>query len=348
MNKTLTITLGGLAFLAAHLLLLPADIYGALINVNCPGDSLQTKINGAQSGDDLLITGLCPEKEVTVPGNLADLTLLGEVPPVAGTGIDSSGGSPRRSLIIHGTNITVQGLTITGGRGITVELGGSAFILDNDIVDGRNNGIGIQVETNGHATILGNKITGYGRGGILVASSASAFVGVDGGGPQDPISVQRNLIQDNGIGVNNTATGVKVRRTARGRVSGNCIRNNSQSGITVDQGASVHASSNTIDSNLVGGISVSQNSVLTLRQDSAGGIHNAPNATTGFGENPAVCAGFPAPAGPPASVNNGGVGLECNSNSYIGGVTGSVKGTSPGRSSVNDVKVANTCVNELF
>ena len=151
MNKTLTITLGGLAFLAAHLLLLPADIYGATIAVNCgTGGNLQTAINGAASGDDLLITGLCPEKEVTVPGNLADLTLLGEVPPVAGTGIDSSGGSPRRSLIIHGTNITVQGLTITGGRGITVELGGSAFILDNDIVDGRNNGIGIQVETNGH------------------------------------------------------------------------------------------------------------------------------------------------------------------------------------------------------
>ena len=86
MKKTIMITLGGLAFLAVHLLLLPG--ISSAKKVDCgkkKPKSLQDAINKAKSGDTIEIKGLCKEKEVTVPGDKADLTLLG-VGPVAGTG----------------------------------------------------------------------------------------------------------------------------------------------------------------------------------------------------------------------------------------------------------------------
>ena len=62
-----------------------------------------------------------------------------------------------------------------------------------------------------------------------------------------------------------------------------------------------------------------------------------------IGEIGDVCFGFDPPAGAPV-FKNGGIGLECNSNSFIGGITGSVKGANPGK----NVNVAGTCVKELM
>ena len=204
------------------------------------------------------------------------------------------------------------------------------------------NGIAIEV-IGAQATILGNRIFGFRRGGILASSTGYVNVGVTGGGPQDP---QPNLLD--GASTAGTASAVKIRRTARGRISGNCIRGWGQSGIREDQHASVHASGNVVADSTEAGMSVTEHSVLTLTQDSEGGsIHNAtnshllngvvaPDGTTFF-----PCAGFAASDSD--GVANAGAGIECINTSVISSAnTGMTVGGTP------NLVVGVSCFNDLL
>ncbi len=302
------VVIAGLAAVAV-----PQSAQAAMIAVNCPGggSELQDAIDAAASGDTIELSGLCEEGNVRVSGDKANLTIRGvEV----GAGISSH--HHRRNIIIHGHQIILKDLEFSGGRGTQVD-GGSATFEGNKFFAGSSTGIAIHVTNSGVATILGNEIGGHQRGGILVTNNSMVYVGVTGGGPQVAVP---NLLD--GSGTAGTASAVKIRRTARGRVEGNCIRNWGQSGVRIDTHASAHVSGNVIADNDAGGISVTEVSLLTLTQDSApNSIHNATNShlldgvilPNGDGFEP--CAGFPASASD--DTPNTGYGVVCENTSLV-------------------------------
>ena len=169
------------------------------------------------------------------------------------------------------------------------------------------------------------------------------YVGVTGGGGQDP---QPNLLD--GTGTLRTASAVKIRRTARGRVSGNCIRGYRQSGVRMDQHASAQVSGNVIADSGSGGIHVTEVSILALTQDSEpASIHNATNShllrgvRTPDGTQILPCANFEESESD--NQPNRGVGIECGNTSVIRGRT---DGRTVGGTDSNLV-VGETCFNAL-
>lgn len=60
MEQARAFTIRGSAIFAAFLWLLPSvGEARPIIEVNCPGDTIQDKLNGAQPGDTLLVSGTC-------------------------------------------------------------------------------------------------------------------------------------------------------------------------------------------------------------------------------------------------------------------------------------------------
>lgn len=315
-------------------------VSGGSIDVHCDVRlaSLQTAIDLASNGSVINVYGMCLEDDVRVPGDKADLTIQG----VPGTGAGITSASNAFNLTIFGSQIEVTGLTITGGRGVRVD-SGSARIIGNEIVAGAATGIAIHVNNGGVARILSNVIRGFGRGGIMSTNNSMIYVGVEGGGPGDP---QPNLLD--GAGTRVTAAAVKIRRTARGRVEGNCIRGYGQFGVSLDQHASAHVTGNVIADNRAGGIRVTEQSVLTFSQDGEPtSIHNADNShlldgvLTLNGTQIFPCAAFES--SPSDFQPNGGIGIQCVNTSVIRGFT---DGTTVG-GTVANLSVGATCFDGL-
>ena len=315
-------------------------VSGGSIDINCEEllAPLQRAIDIATTGAVINVTGMCFEDEVRVPGDKADLTIQGV--PGTGAGITSAGNA--FNLIIFGSQIEVTGLTITGGRGVMVD-SGTARIIGNEIIDGAPTGIAIHVNNGGVAKILSNVIRGFGRGGIMSTNNSMIYVGVEGGGPGDP---QPNLLD--GAGTRFTAAAVKIRRTARGRVEGNCIRGYGQYGVSLDQHASAHVAGNVIADNRAGGIRVTEQSVLTFSQDGEqSSIHNADNShlldgvKTLNGTQVFPCADFESSSSD--FQPNGGIGIQCVNTSVIRGFT---DGTTVG-GTVSNLSVGATCFDGL-
>lgn len=134
--------------------LLPAlasTAVAATVTVNCDtGGKVQTALNAAQSGDTILVTGVCTEN-VSVRDELARITIDGQGSATI------SGPSAAAVVTVLGRNITIRGFTISGGRqGFNVLRGGSALI-DSNTIQGSDNQ-GILVLQNGHARIVNNTI----------------------------------------------------------------------------------------------------------------------------------------------------------------------------------------------
>lgn len=244
----------------------PAD--AATISVDCnAGGKLQAALNGAVSGDTILVTGTCNES-VSVRDELVRLTIDGQ-----GTSTVRGSASTATVFQVLGRNITIRGFTITGGRsGIGVLRGGSALIDTNTI---QESGTGIVVHQNGHARIVNNTIQLNAIAGITVWESSMARIGyLDVAGP-----VMGNLVRDN------AGPGITVQRGSAAVVLGNTISGNDGPGVLVRGGSHADLSGNAIDGNGSDGVVVTVNSDVQLGEQ--GGIFEPANESavpnTGYG-----------------------------------------------------------------
>jgi hypothetical protein len=272
---------------AMLLLVLASKAVAATVTVNCDaGGKVQTALNAAQSGDTILVTGVCTEN-VNVRDELARITLDGQ-----GSATIAAPSAAQPVVQVLGRNITIKGFMMTGGRqGVGVLRGGSALV-DSNIIQG-SAGAGILVHQNGHARIINNTIQLNPNGGITVQENSIARIGfLDAAGP-----VAGNVIQRNGVG------GVVVQRGAVASLIGNTISENDGPGVSVTGASHGDLASNHIDGNASDAVSVSSNSDVQLGGQT--GILNPPNETT-------------AP--------NGGFALRCSLNSSAGGSMGTLAG----------------------
>jgi parallel beta-helix repeat protein len=244
--------------------LLPAlasTAVAATVTVNCDtGGKVQTALNAAQSGDTILVTGVCTEN-VSVRDELARITIDGQGSATI------SGPSAAAVVTVLGRNITIRGFTISGGRqGFNVLRGGSALIDSNTIQDSDNQGI--LVLQNGHARIVNNTIQLNPKGGITVQENSIARIGfLDAAGP-----VAGNVIQRNGV------SGVVVQRGGVASLIGNTISENDGPGVSVSGASHGDLASNYINGNASDAVAVSSNSDVQLGGQP--GILNPPNETT--------------------------------------------------------------------
>src|SRR5689334_2116679 len=129
MRLSLTCTLLLVLFLAN-------TAVAATVVVNCnAGGKIQTALNAAQSGDTILVSGICIEN-VSVRDELTRIVIDGQ-------GSATIQGTPGGTTVqVLGRNITIQRFTITGGRsGVGVLRGGSALIDGNTIQETAGTGI---------------------------------------------------------------------------------------------------------------------------------------------------------------------------------------------------------------
>jgi parallel beta-helix repeat protein len=272
------------------LLLVPClanNAVAATVAVNCDaGGKIQTALNTAQSGDTILISGICNEN-ISIRDELARITIDGQ-----GTATINAPSTAAAVVTVLGRNITIKGFTITGGRaGFNVLRGGSALIDTNTIQD--SVGAGILVLQNGHARIINNTIQFNPNSGITVQENSNSRIGfLDLAGP-----LAGNVIQRNGV------AGVILQRGGVASLVGNTISENDGPGVLVSGASHGDLSNNHIDRNASDGVLVTQNSDVQLGGEP--GILNPPNETT---------------------VPNGGFGLRCSLNASVDGSLGTLSG----------------------
>lgn len=201
----------------------------------------------------------------------------------------------------HGQNVTLDGqgtATLQGTipNNATITVSGDATIRDFLSIRGGQDGV--RVIRGGFAVIVNSKLELNTRDGIALVEGGTARIGVLRG---DDAAASPNIIQNNG------RRGVTVTRSSTARIVGNTIQNNTEDGVLVSRVSHADISSNTINGNGDDGIFVSQNSGVNLGNDTGTTIFDLPNTTT---------------------VNNGGFGIACSSNSYANGRSGSLKGNS--------------------
>lgn len=138
------------------------------VTVTCPGDSIQTAINNASSGDTILVAdGICSENINYSGKNITIKSLNG----AAATTIQGTGGNSPVVTFANGenSNAVLDGFTIdnqnsggTNGRGISISNNSSPTIM-NSVIAGNSinsgyDGAGIYIVTGGGATIQNTKI----------------------------------------------------------------------------------------------------------------------------------------------------------------------------------------------
>lgn len=203
-----------------------------IIEVNCPGDTIQDKLNGAQPGHTLLVSGVCNENLV-IREEVHRITLDGQGTAVINGGPRATTGPS--TIRTEGRGITIKGFTITGGRdGINVNRGGTATLDGNFIQPtGRH---GVLVNNNSHAEILNNTIQNNPQSGINVRGGSAVNIGFIG--TPDARVDNPNVIQNNG------GDGIAVGRSSITRIEGNTIEKNAGNGIRVEDNSGVILSDN--------------------------------------------------------------------------------------------------------
>ncbi len=218
----------------------------SIISVDCDlGDTIQTALDSAVDGDTINVVGggTCLENIVV---RVDHVTLDGN-----GTAtIDGSGDSASDTVQVLGTDVTITGFTITGGRnGISVRIGGSGIIADNTITI---NGLhGVEVTLAAAADISNNTITfNGGRGGVVVNLGGSA-------------EISDNIINDN------TAHGINVTQEGSIQLSGpddsptpaNTLKRNGEFGVRCGRGTvrlgAAQVFGTGADANVLGAVSIS-------------------------------------------------------------------------------------------
>ena len=320
-----------------------AELQAATINVACPGQTIQTAVDGAAAGDTIAVTGACVEN-LLVRNEKQRLTISGTGASIAGP----SSTSP--TVNIRGKGILLQGFTISGGSlGIHINRGSNAVIVSNTIEN--TGGAGVLVDQLSFAALTNNLIQNNPGDGIRVNDNSTARIGfntfTDPAGP--------NTISNNG------GSGISVALGSSARIAHNTISGNSADGVTV-LGSSfagigfrtqedTSASPNTINGNGISGVraelassavivgnTISNNSDYGVEAVNSAGALIASNSITGNGlsgvwvvEGSTVFLGEVSGSGlfrDPNSGTNTQHGIKCErqgtANGRIGTLTGSL------------------------
>jgi len=252
------------------------------------GQSLQKRIDKAKPGDTILITGTCLEN-VVIPADKSDLLIIGE----NGAGI-SGPDSDSNTVEVRGRDITIQNLTIQGGKdGISALFGAHVTILGCTIGSCNNGGNGIFVGNGSFADIglsgppnarqfSANNITGC-RNGILVDRVSGA-------------EISDNLITNNHVGIELiSGAAAKIGVPFGASTGANSISNNTGDGVRVLLGSSTEIIGNLLNGNGGDGVRIEGNSTAKLDA----------NVT---------------------EILNGGYGLFCEGNSFATGSLNTLNG----------------------
>jgi len=286
--------------LAGLFLLQPSAGQAATKSVNCniPGKTIQSMIGKLKPGDTLrVINGSTCNENVSIPENIERITIDG-----LGTATINGPDNTRATVGIRGRNITLTGLTITGGEdGVAINRGGTATIASGTIQGALRNGLGVGQGSS--ARVTNSTIQNNGNQGVSVVRNSYVRLGflTLEGADTIPGGVGPNTIQNNG------RNGVRVGGSSNADIVNNTISNNTESGVRVVEVSHALIASNTIDGNLEDGITVGQNSGVNLGRATGTDLDELPNST---------------------SVNNTDFGIRCFINSYADGRLGTLNGNS--------------------
>jgi nitrous oxidase accessory protein NosD len=284
-------------------LIVASHAIAATVTVGCgAGGALASALAGLKPGDVLLVQGMCRES-IVIPADLHDITVDGQ-----GKATVAATDARRPAIQVLGREITIKGLTVTGGQfGIAINRGATAIVENNTLEEAALSGL--EVSQNSFGRIINNTMRHNKRNGILVLGSASVHIGVLQTGDRSP---QPNIIENNG------SDGIMVIRSSTARIIGNMLSGNGRNGLTVQQASHADVAGNVISDNTEHGIRVTGNSGVNLA-DSAMRVFEQPNAT---------------------AAPNGGFGIKCEIGAYIEGALGSLVGRG-GAKDVSDT----SCIN---
>ena len=268
------------------------------ITVDCDtGAAVGSVFARLKPGDVVLVQGTCREN-ILIQAGVNHVTLDGQ-----GKGTIHAPDSRQPAVQVLGREITIKGLTVTGGQfGIAINRGATAIVEGNTMQNAALSGL--EVSQNSFARVVNNSIRQNQSHGVLVLGSASVHFGVMQTGDRVP---QPNVVANNG------ADGIMVLRSSTARIIGNTISGNRRHGLTVQQASHADVAANVFNGNGEDAIRVFGNSGVNLA-DSAMRLFVQPNTTT---------------------TPNGKFGIRCEVGAYIEGSLGTLNGSS-GAKDVSD------------
>jgi nitrous oxidase accessory protein NosD len=283
MRAARAVLLAGLCFLALA-------GHAATVSVDCDtGNTIQAALGNVKPGDTVLVSGTCKE-QVSFNPELVRITLDGQKK----TTIEHPGKaapSPH-TVFIRGKDITVKGITVTGGLdGIHLAGPASAELDGNVVVKAAR--AGIHIDKGSVARILNNTIQESGAYGIDITGVSLAYIGVRI--PRIP-ALSPNTIR------NNAGPGVNIERASAAWIVGNTISNNKGSGIVVHRNAQADIIANVINANGGDAIAASYGSGINLKSEPR---KDGPNQT---------------------AEANGGAAIRCTIGGYVDGPLGTLSG----------------------
>ena len=313
---------------------------GATFTVHCnAGESIQSKIDEAQPGDTIMITGTCNEAVVV---NKDGITLDG-----GGLAVIDGAGIDRWAVDVTGRQkVNIRGLTVQNGHAAGIHITESSGVWMQDVTvrntryhkDYDNEGHGIFVGHASSVVLTGTIVADNNAGnGIIVWQSGNALAMgnfTPRGSPFPRASVQANGNGENGIFVagsssftafsffgdnttvhakTNTHSGISVQQSSSVIVSGADIEatNNQGSGLEVGGASSAQfwgsaatskTASGLFDSNGGAGIHVWGSSSFNVWDDGvAVNVTSTNNAWRGLDIWGGSDVGFNSPAAEPPS-----------------------------------------------
>lgn len=219
---------------------------GATLTADCSaGETLQGKLDEAQPGDTIMITGTCEEAVVV---NKDGITLDG-----GGSAVIDGAGVDRWAMEVTGRQrVTIEGLTVLNGHEAGILITESSGVWMQDVTvratrrhkDYEAGGVGIFVGHSSSVVLTGTIVADDNAGhGIMVWQSSSALVVgnfTPRGSPYPTASLQTNGNGDNGIFV--AASSSLTASSSFGNNTTVHAKNNTYSGISVQQSSSMIAS----------------------------------------------------------------------------------------------------------
>ncbi|HEU5180687.1 MAG TPA: right-handed parallel beta-helix repeat-containing protein [Candidatus Polarisedimenticolia bacterium] len=252
------------AWLGVVLALIPASQMGAAtVDVDCDaGSALGPAFRSLKPGDTVLVGGTCRENLV-IQAELQGITIEGK----GKAAIDAPDAS-LPAIQVLGREVTIRGLTITGGFfGIAINRGATA-VIDRITIENASHS-DIEVSQNSFGRIVNTTIQRCKQNGIMVMGSSSAHIGVLRSDDKAP---SPNIIKSNG------ADGISVLRASTARIIGNSLSGNRRNGLAIQQVSHADVAGNVFDENGEAGIRVAGNSGVNLA-DSVMRLFEQPNKT---------------------------------------------------------------------
>jgi parallel beta-helix repeat protein len=270
---------------------------GATLTVDCDaGATIMGALANIKAGDAVMVSGTCNE-HVNVAPEIARITIDGQKK----TTIRHPGGqqmSPH-AVYIRGKEITIKGVTVTGGLD-GIHLSGPASAVIDGAVVVKNSGRGIHIDKGSIVRILNTTVEESGGIGIDVTGASYAYIGV---------FIPRVAQLAPNIVRNNAGPGINIERTSGAWITGNTISGNKGSGIAVQRNAQADVIGNMINANGGDGIAVSFGSGVNFDSEPR---KDGPNQTA-------------------AGQANSGVALRCLAGGYVDGPLGTLAGAQGGK-----------------